>query len=344
MKTSVEQFRTKFTEAILNFVWRQWSQIGVAGSVKKSDPWVIDVEPLLAFTSEIARHDARMFDEVMDWLVVNGEWINAQRLSTILHQDEVGDKAVVGALAFWMMEKDKSMKWRGLAARMKPYSRTPAEPLLWGSSTRGAAPHKRPDDHFRRYGLLRPPIQTRGLTQPVNMKEPAALAFKCRAVFGIGIRADAMAFLMASEGTHARRMAEILGYNHMRVQAVLVGLEEAGVVAMRPVGRTKQYRLDRDKWWSVLMGERQPCPCWVNWRSLIRGLSVLWRATWALDALRADDYIFSSKMRSAMRSARNDLHAGGLGIEVEDDKGLVAEAYLRVFLRDIEAMLRILGA
>lgn len=93
----------------------------------------------------------------------------------------------------------------------------------------------------------------------------------------------------------------------MRVQEVLVGLAEAGVAFVRPVGRTKQYWIDRDKWRTVLMGEPPFSPRWVNWRALTRGLTALWREAWTLDEARADGSIFSSKMRSAMQSARNDL-------------------------------------
>lgn len=343
MNTSVEKFRTEFTEATLNFLWHQWRRLGVAGSVKGADSWVIDPEPLLAFTTEVARHDARMFDEVLDWLVVNGRWINTQRFSTIICRDEIGDKAVAGAMASWLDEKDKSMKWRGLTARMKSYARKPVESLFRVPNIMATKLHGSAEDHFRRYGLMRPRIRTRGFAQPVNMKEPATLIFKSRAVFGIGIRADVIALLATSEGYHARRIAEILGYNHMRVQDVLSGLMEAGVVAMRPAGRTRQYRLARDKWWSALVEDQQRCPRWINWRPLVHGLTTIWRAAWALDVLRADDYIFSSEMRAAMQSVRDDLHAGGLGFDIEDDKGFIAEAYLPVFIRDIAAVMKVLA-
>ena len=98
MTTSIVTFRNEFTEGVLNFIWRQWCRMGVVGSVGQRDPWVIDPEPVLAFTTEVARHDARMFDEVLDWLVRNGYWINTQRLSTMMKQDNVGDKAVLGAI------------------------------------------------------------------------------------------------------------------------------------------------------------------------------------------------------------------------------------------------------
>ncbi|MFH1477629.1 MAG: hypothetical protein ABIH24_09105 [Verrucomicrobiota bacterium] len=343
MTTSVKTFRNEFTEGVLNFVWRQWCQMGVAGSVKRSDQWVIDPEPLLAFTTEAARHDARMFDEVLDWLVTNGHWINAQRFSTVVKQDNVGDRAVVGAIASWMAERDKSMKWRGLAQRMASDARKSDEPLFRTPTGKTLASSDHTDAHFHRYGLMRKNVRTRGMTQPVNMKDPVNLMFKSRALFGIGIRADVMAYLVIAEGAYPRDVARTLGYNHMRVQEVLVGLAEASVVSVRPVGRTKQYWIDRDKWRSVMMEEQPFVPQWVNWRALTRGLTVIWREAWAIEEARADEYIFSSKMRSAMQAARNDLLGSDIDFVIEDDRGYVAEAYLPVFMRDVRNILKVLS-
>jgi len=341
MTTSIVTFRNEFTEGVLNFIWRQWCRMGVAGSVGQKDQWVIDPETVLAFTTEVARHDARMFDEVMDWLVKNGRWINTQRLSTVVHQDNVGDKAVLGAIAFWMAEQDKSMKWRGLAQRTVSAARTPAEPLFHTAKGRTPCPSAA-DARFQRYGLVRDTVRTRGMTQSVNMKDPANIMFKSRAVFGIGIRADVMAYMVTTEGAHPRDVARTLGYNHMRVQEVLVGLAEAGVAFVRPVGRSKQYWIDRDTWRRVLMGGQTSAPQWVNWRALTRSLTAIWREVWAIEEARADEYIFSSKMRAAMQSARNDLLGSGMGFAIEDDKGYVAEAYLPVFIRDAGGILQIL--
>ena len=77
---SQKDFRDLFLENILNFLWRQWSALGVLGEARAEDPWVIDPEPMLLFTLEMGRYEPRLFDEVLDWLVVNGRWIDIQRL------------------------------------------------------------------------------------------------------------------------------------------------------------------------------------------------------------------------------------------------------------------------
>lgn len=345
MTTSIIAFRNKFTEGVLNFVWRQWCHMGVAGSVGRKDSWIIDPELALAFTTEVARHDARMFDEVLDWLVKNGQWINIQRVSTIVQQDNVGDRAVVGAIASWMTEHDKSMKWRGLAQKMISDTQTSRDPLFRTAAGKTITSDKDADAHFQRYGLVRETVHPRGMTQQVNTKNPMNIMFKCRAVFGIGMRADVMTYMVTTKGSHPRDIARTLGYNHMRVQEMLGDLAEAGIAFVRPVSgsKSKQYWIDRDKWRGVLIGEQASTPQWVNWRALIRGLTAIWREVWAIEEARADEYIFSSKMRSAMQSARNDLLSCGMGFMIEDDKGYLAEAYLPVFMRDMDNILKVLN-
>jgi hypothetical protein len=343
MTTSVTTFRNEFSERVLNFVWGQWCQIGAAGSATRKGRWVIDPEPLLAFTTEVARRDARMFDEVLDWLVTNGRWINTQRLSTIVKQDKVGDTAVIGAIASWMSGQDKSMKWRGIMRRMVVIDQKRNEALFGAQSGAPAGVAEQPEAHFERYGLLRGPINTRGMTKAVNMKNTLNVMFKCRAAFGIAIRADVMAYLVATDGGYPRRIADILGYNHMRVTEVLAGMAEAGMVTVHSAGRTRHYRADREQWQSVILPGKSDAPQWLNWRSLTRGLTTIWREVWALDDTRADAYVFSSKMRKAMRTAKDDFLNSGVPVAIEDDKGYLAEAYLPVFVRDIEGIMDHLG-
>lgn len=342
MTTSLQTFRTDLSNGLLNFIWRQWRAMGVSGSLPGHDDWLIDPESVLAFTTEIARRDARVFDEFLDWIACNGQWINVQRLSTNVQHDGAGCKAAVGAIAAWLADRDRSAKWRGLAHRMKTEACHPAE-ALFQSYPKGTLPvFEQCDQYFERYGLLRQPVDIRGMTQPVNMAAPGNAMFKSRAVFGIGIRADVIMYLLTTDGGHSRRIASLLGYNHMRVRELLVGLAEAGVVTMRPVGRAKHYWIDKDRWRPVLL-ERSEIPRWIDWRALIRGLSVIWRETWSIDEERADDYIFSSNMRMAVRTARDDLHASGAGIEIEEDRGHIAEDYLPVFLANMSRMLATLN-
>lgn len=307
MNESLVAFRSELTENMLDFIWRQWSQLGAAGSSRGfPENWVIDPEALLAFSAEIARHDARVFDEIMDWMKRNGHRINTQRLSKIISFDHIGDPAVIGAIADWMKKNDKDIKWTGIAARKQPSAKQPPEPLFHSQSTIPVAEMDR-DHHFSKYGLIRPPVELRGLSQPVNMRQTPNAVFTFRALFGIGIRADVSLYMINAESGHARFIANFLGYNHMRVQEVLNELAACGMLTVHASGRIKDFLIDRSRWWPVIMKDA-PIPIWRNWRAFYRGMTIVLRKLWAIDADRADDYIVFSIMREALEEARGHLY------------------------------------
>ena len=48
-------------------------------------------------------------------------------------------------------------------------------------------------------------------------------------------------------------------------------------------------------------------------------------------------------MRTAIQAAKDDLQNSGIPFRIENDKGYLAEAYLPVFLRDVEGIVSNLG-
>ena len=72
---SQKEFKHFFLENILNFLWRQWSSLGVAGGARSDDEWVIDPEALLLFSIEMSRYEPRLFDEAVDWWLMANGWI-----------------------------------------------------------------------------------------------------------------------------------------------------------------------------------------------------------------------------------------------------------------------------
>lgn len=83
MNQPLKTFRDQLQDVLLNFLWRQWSALGVAGHTDAEDAWIIDPEALLLFTCTLGRYEPRMFDEMMDWLQENGSYINILRLKRI---------------------------------------------------------------------------------------------------------------------------------------------------------------------------------------------------------------------------------------------------------------------
>lgn len=177
--------RERFHELVLGFLWRQWSALGVAGHSRPSDQWIIDPEALLLATTSFGR-EPRLFDEVLDWLNINGQFINLQRLQNL--GQRFGDLSVLRAMAAHLARRSVHSKWKTLLreepATAKPELLFPAAPIFAS-----------PDQLFAQRGWLRGPVNLRQLSQPTDPHQPTNLLVKLRALFGMQARAEVMAYL-----------------------------------------------------------------------------------------------------------------------------------------------------
>jgi DNA-binding transcriptional regulator GbsR (MarR family) len=110
-------------------------------------------------------------------------------------------------------------------------------------------PHLRSHDpYFDKAGLLRSPFKARGLSKPIPMQAAPCVRFRLRAFFGIGIRSEAVIYLLTHPETHADDVARAIGYSLPGVQQVLREMSECGLVHARRVGREKRYWLEKERW------------------------------------------------------------------------------------------------
>ncbi|HEY5473384.1 MAG TPA: hypothetical protein VIK32_09360, partial [Candidatus Limnocylindrales bacterium] len=77
MKTS--DLYDHLADVTLELAWRQWTAIGVAGA-RSGRQTIVDPEALLLATLSVGRLDARLFDEVLDWVAVNAQLLDMARL------------------------------------------------------------------------------------------------------------------------------------------------------------------------------------------------------------------------------------------------------------------------
>lgn len=82
----ISELRGGVRTRLLGFAWDQWAQMGVFASSDRRDRWAMDPEALLLFTLEVGRADARLFEEVSDWMIVNETLIGVRRLRTALRR------------------------------------------------------------------------------------------------------------------------------------------------------------------------------------------------------------------------------------------------------------------
>ncbi len=93
------KFKNQFLNEILNFLWRQWAQLGISGHVEFEDKWIIDPEALLLFSLSICRYEPRLFDEIFDWLNVNSQFINVHRLNALQEEHQFNSGPQLSAIA-----------------------------------------------------------------------------------------------------------------------------------------------------------------------------------------------------------------------------------------------------
>jgi DNA-binding transcriptional regulator GbsR (MarR family) len=322
MKSSLKQFRTELSQTVLNFLWSAWSQVGVMGGAAPSQPRIVDPEPLLLLTWECARQDPRMFDEVLDWLARNGRWINVVRLTTILKSDGVCPASLAGAVAAFMAGRDKTPKWRNFAKITRPQLQRPIDPLFQRNGKPMAPIGEEPDETFSQYGWLRSPVRLRGQAQQIPTWTPASLILKCRALFGVNIRADVFACLVARGPATASALARDLGYSQRRVHETLTEMQLAEQFQTRFNGNRKEYFIESTKGWQLLFESTPERAAWFEWRALGRAISGVWKKAFSMKEEDLTPYIFESEMAKAISQSRPDFTAAGLMLS---DRATAAE-------------------
>jgi len=345
MAISLKEFRDEYLELMLNFLWRQWSQLGVFGEVTHQDNWVIDPEGLLLITLEFGRYEPRMFDEVVDWLVINGKWLNVQRLNNIIRDDCNYNRPILSAVAEILAVHDKSAKWRRVSKHLKAelIDRNAAmddQPFFFFKDGKPIPVLSKIDETFKKYGFLRSPISRRGLSKEIQTHSPTNLWFKLRALFGVNLRADIIAYLITHDSAHPRRVAREVVFSQPRVRTTMAELTVSGLVWVKHTKREKHYWINREYWWDVLNPTPHGnIPIWVNWVSLFRGLLQIWRRLSEPDIESLSQYMRQSELRQLMEVVRSDIEQSGLMIayplptepyQFEDYVSLVFESLRKI--------------
>ncbi len=331
---SQKDFRYLFLESILNFLWRQWSALGVLGESRPEDPWVIDPEPMLLFTLEIGRYEPRLFDEVLDWLVVNGKWIDLQRLRGILRGKDETNTKLMGAVARFLTKESSERKWQNIANLCSPQMQgisNKGEPLFLGKGGKRYPPSHEPDFSFLSCGFNRPKIKIRRLTREVPITSQSTIRFLLRALFGVGSRAECVTYLLTNEGGHPAEVAKAIGLSVRGTQDTLIDLARSGLVLTRSRGKRKiEYWLSHERWWEFLTKgsiTEIKRPIWIDWISLFSALSKVWAALNELSKEGLSDYMRSSKLRDSIEEVGNEFLKSGLDIPPIPGKNIKSSEY-----------------
>lgn len=339
MNTLLIEFKNTIIESLLGLAWQQWSAIGVPGYSRAEETTVVDPEALLLLTLTVGRYDARLFDEMLTWLEINGNFVNVQRLQNIVKQFDYQAKPELSSVAELLSCKSSvALKWKKLATK---HVQNIESPLFFQKDGRPMPVPTECDGTFRKHGLLRPKFEKRGHARPFPREGMAALLLRLRALFGVNLRCEILCLLGSADEVHPSRVARLIGRDPRSTQIVLAEMVHSGVVGVRTCDREKKYALAPDVL-DPLLRPGGPTP-WVNSVPLFRALEIIWLAVSDPGKQTLDPLMLASEWRRLVRRVLPLLGDAGMGQPFRDDSRFPGERYFEIFMEDISKFLTQLG-
>lgn len=335
MSTSLNKFKETVLDQLLAYLWRQWSAIGVSGYSGSEESKVVDPEALLLLTLTVARYDARLFDEVLDWLVVNGDFLNVQRLQSLVKQFDFQATAELSAVAELLGQKSSvALKWKKLASK---YSHDKKSPLFYMKDGRPMPSPKDCDEIFQRHGFLRPPVKMRNLSQTFPREGLPALLLRLRALLGVNLRCEILCLLGSVDEIHPSLIARLIGQNPRSTQNVLAEMLLSGVVQVRTSAREKVYSLAPGILDQLLRPEG--FTPWQNSVPLFRALEILWLGLTDPKRQNLDPLMLASEWRRLTGELKVLLGDAGMGQPLRESSSYPGEKYYEIFQEDVVKVL-----
>ena len=200
--------REEISGLVVELARSLWAEMGVGGANRKHIWQAIDVEPLIVYTSSLGDLDSRLRAATIDWCIANADLISGLRLRNLIREASPSTRASFG----------------DYAATVKAHARVP-----WpGEGT--------PE-----------PVLPATLKEPPDLRRPALLQLRLRALVGVSARAEILRLLLADPGQAkaASALSELAAYGKGSVAQALDLLTLAGFVHMQPDGNRLLYRLIR---------------------------------------------------------------------------------------------------
>lgn len=335
MSISLKNFRNSVLTQLLDLLWRQWAALGVPGYVGSQESNVIDPEALLLLTLTVARHDARLFDEVLTWVDSNGSFLNVHRLQNLVNQYDFQAKAQLSAVAEMKGRKSSvALKWKKLAAK---YSQAEDTPLFFLVDGQVMPAPSDPDPIFYKHGLLRPATEIQGPARYFPSEGMPTLLLRLRALLGVNARCEILCVLGSLPEIHPSLIAKLVGQAPRTIQNLMVEMVHSGTVRMRTKAREKIYSLSPGTL-DPLLRPNGPTP-WVNSVPLFRALEILWLGISDPELHHLENLTLASQWRRLAKQMEPLLGDAGLGQPLRKDMSIKGGDYCEVFVADVGGIL-----
>jgi hypothetical protein len=299
--------------------------MGILASTSRVDSTAADPESLLLFSFEVGRTDPRLFDEVLDWLTVNGDLVSRQRLRNLCVDEE--ERSLAEACLAWAGARNSALRSSRGSPRNRP-ARTLA-PLF-----RGFRQPAQLDPTFALFGWARGSAEPTQNSRRPQMAHAVNFSFRLRELFCVGSRAEVVRFLLTSRvsGVQAQAVTAAAGFAERNVLDTLNSLAAAGVVSTYGVGNEYRYLVDLEPWQTLLAHD---IPQHRDWPQLLRALRSVARWLQNGDTDGLSGYMRASEARQVMARIQGDLMYAGIAVS----DAQLGEAYWDEFVTTVRLAL-----
>jgi hypothetical protein len=208
--------------------------------------------------------EPRLDDLVSDWTALNADVLSVQRMRNLTSRYPPSTRMRLPALARIAFQEAKDHRWKSLLA------------------TDIALIERR---------------RNKRRAVRVSVNESAALTLRLRLAFGVGIKADLLAFLLCTHEAAATvaAVAAVTDYTPAAVRKAVRDLAEAGFVrSVTQVGDTTlRYRIIRAMWNDLV----PQTPQWVNWKGRFIFAASLLDWTAEAEGRHLTEYVLESALR-----------------------------------------------
>jgi hypothetical protein len=295
----ISKLRDELQASLADFLWGEWGQMGVSTNTSRRDGWATDPEALLLLTFEVGRGEPRLFDEVLDWMLVNERLLSIQRLRNLAGDED--DRALVEAVV-GRLGQGRSRPRLG-ARSNPPRAGEEARPFFRDSRFESG----NPDPAFLAQGFLKPSGEASGKSSAPALDLPINLAFRLRLLLGVGVRAEVARVLLTTDAPwmNAQALTAATAYTKRNVQEAVASLTASGFVTSWTVGNENRCEAPRDRWARFLAIERLPGS--EDWPQLFQACRLILR--WLVDSAGQDlsDYMLMSRARTLVEEVEANL-------------------------------------
>lgn len=320
----ISRLRQELRDNLVVFLGSQWGQMGALIPSARADEWAADPEALLLLTLEVGREEPRLFDEVLDWLLVNERLISLQRLRNLAVDES--DKALSEAATEWLRQERRKPS-------LQPQVKTSPELDAFPFFLNEKIPVERPDPAFLASGFLKSRNEPARRSGHPDLSSPVNFALRMRSLMGVGARAEVVRILLTADAPamSLQAIAAGSGFAKRNVQEAAASLRAAGAATSWNLGNEQRFEVPRERWLQLLSLERAPLH--RDWSQLFHALRVLLR--WLRDP-RLDDlseYMRASEARSLIEQISGDLLFAGVPVSpmgpAEEQYWIQFEAWVR---------------